>query len=278
VLPSIGTLDQNSISQAQTVNFPTRSGTQLSAFLYPPQNGQYKGPRGEAPPLLIRVHGGPTAACSIQYSQQTQFWTTRGFAVLDVDYTGSTGYGRTQREALRGGWGVADVNDCIDAAQFAAQAGHADPRRLLITGGSSGGYTVLCALAFHPGAFAAGASYYGIADVAMLAATTHKFEAGYDAFLLGTADVNDPVYMERSPISAAGQITDPLIVFQGNEDAVVPPSQARLIIDALNAGGVRCEAYFFDNEGHGFRDAKNIAKAMESELAFYRSVLGIGTI
>jgi dipeptidyl aminopeptidase/acylaminoacyl peptidase len=263
------------ISQAETITFTTRSGAELCAFLYPPGNADCDAPPDQLPPLLVRAHGGPTVGCTVAYSRTTQFWTTRGFAVLDVDYTGSAGYGRERREALRGQWGLADVCDCIDAARFVAQSGRADAGRLLITGGSAGGYDVLCALAFHPGVFAAGASYYGVADVAMLAESTHKFEAGYDAFLMGTGDRSDPVYRERSPISAADRITDPLIVFQGNDDAVVPPVQARLIIDALGSRGIRCDAHFFDHEGHGFRDAANIAAALDAELAFYRSVLGI---
>jgi len=261
-------------SIAQTVRFPTRLGGSLVAFLYQPLNAQCDA-EGESPPLLVRVHGGPTGQCVVDYSRNTQFWTTRGFAVLDVDYTGSSGYGRAQREALYGQWGIADVCDCIDAAQFVAKSGRADARRLLITGGSAGGYTVLCALAFHPGTFAAGASYYGVADLGLLEKTTHKFESGYDRFLVGATDSDDPIFRERSPISAVDRITDPLIVFQGNEDAVVPPSQAHAIVDALRSRGARCEAHFFDNEGHGFNDADNIAEALEAELAFYCSVLGI---
>jgi dipeptidyl aminopeptidase/acylaminoacyl peptidase len=274
VVSSAGPPDAAWHSIARTLRFTNRTGDSLTAFLYAPKNSDCDSD-GELPPLLVRVHGGPTGQWAVDYSRQTQFWTTRGFAVLDVDYTGSSGYGRAQRQALRGRWGVADVCDCIDAAQAVARSGQADAQRLLITGGSSGGFTVLCALAFHPGTFAAAASYYGVADMRMLAESTHKFEAGYDAFLFGTLNHDDPVYRERSPLLAVDRITDPLIVFQGNDDAVVPPSQAHAIVDALKSRGARCEAYFFDNEGHGFNDAGNIAKALEAELAFYRSVLRI---
>ena len=264
-----------SISKPQALDVSTRGGVSIAAYLYRPCNPNTAAPDGELPPLLVRAHGGPTGDVGTAFSLATQYWTSRGFAVLDVDYTGSTGYGREQRMGLSKRWGEVDVTDCIDAAAAAVAQGEADPKRLLVTGGSAGGFVVLTALARHPDAFAAGASYYGIADLALMQATTHKFEVGYNEFLLGSTDPDAPVYAERSPISYVAQISKPLIVFQGLEDAVVPPSQAEAMVAALRSREIPCAAYYFAHEGHGFRDPENVITALRAELQFYRHVLEI---
>ncbi len=249
------------------------SGPQAHALYYPPANPLFDGPPDELPPLMVLAHGGPTAAARRQLQLSILYWTSRGFGVVDVDYRGSTGYGRRYRQGLHGQWGVADVQDCVNAARHLAARGDADPQRLLIRGSSAGGFTVLAALAFHD-AFAAGASRYGIADLEVLAADTHKFESRYLDTLVGPWPETRARYEARSPIHHLEGFGAPLIVLQGQQDEIVPPSQAEMIVAALETRGVDVAYVSFDNEQHGFRRAENIITALESELAFFAAVLG----
>ena len=218
-------------------------------------------------------HGGPTGATGDTLSPSIQFWTSRGFAVLDVDYRGSTGYGRAYRERLYGEWGVVDVEDCVAGALHLAETGRADPARLAIRGGSAGGYTTLAALTFHD-AFRAGASYYGICDLEVLAADTHKFEARYLDRLIGEWPADRDVYRARSPLHHASRLGCPIIFFQGLDDRVVPPNQAELMADALDRQGLPVACLMFEGEGHGFRKAETMRRCLEAELAFYGRVFG----
>ncbi|MGY1750613.1 dipeptidyl-peptidase 5 [Modestobacter sp. SYSU DS0511] len=271
-------LDPAWFSRPDHVTFPTEdrgSGVaEAHALLYPPTNPQVEGPDGELPPLLVLVHGGPTAAASPVLSLAVQYWTSRGFAVADVDYRGSTGYGRRYREALRGRWGVADLDDVVACARFLSGQGRVDPARMAIRGGSAGGYTTLAALTFRPGVFAAGASHYGVADLAALAADTHSFESRYLDGLIAPWPAGTDVYAARSPIHATDALDTPLAVFQGDEDAVVPPAQAELMVAALREKGVPHAYVLFAGEQHGFRKADNIRAALDGELSFYAQVLG----
>ena len=260
-------------SVPEAVDFPTPGGIDAHALLYPPTNPDVVGPEDEAPPLLVMIHGGPTSAARPMLRLSTQYWTSRGFMVVDVNYRGSTGYGRAYRDLLQGQWGVADVEDCVAVAEHLAGAGRIDPARCCITGGSAGGFTTLAALAFHD-AFAAGASHYGVADLALLAQDTHKFEARYLDGLVGPWPEAADVYEARSPIHHLEGITVPLAVFQGLDDAVVPPNQAELVVDGLRSRGVPVAYVAFEGEGHGFRQAANIRAAMDGELSFYAQVLG----
>jgi dipeptidyl aminopeptidase/acylaminoacyl peptidase len=223
--------------------------------------------------LLVLSHGGPTSAARPVLDLVKQFWTSRGFALVDVNYGGSTGYGRPYRERLQGRWGIVDVEDCVAAATFLAAEGVVDPDRLAIRGGSAGGYTTLCALAFAD-TFSAGASHYGVADCEALARDTHKFESRYLDGLIGPYPEAVDVYRERSPIHHVEGFDQPLIVFQGLEDEVVPPSQSEAIVAALRSKGVPCAYVSFPGEQHGFRQAANIVRALEAELWFYGQVFG----
>ena len=243
------------------------------AFYYPPRNPDFSDAEGR-PPLLVKSHGGPTAATSNALDLQIQYWTSRGFAVVDVNYAGSTGYGREYRDALRGAWGVRDVEDCTSAALALAERGEADRSHLLIRGGSAGGYTTLAALAFTD-VFCAGASLYGIGDLEALARDTHKFEAHYLDSMVGPYPEARPLYVERSPLHHAQALSCPVIFFQGSEDKVVPPNQSEAMVEALRAKGVRTEYVLYEGEGHGFRRAENIIDVLERELAFYLAVLGL---
>ncbi|MGB7290394.1 MAG: prolyl oligopeptidase family serine peptidase, partial [Candidatus Macondimonas sp.] len=226
---------------------------------------------GTLPPLMVRGHGGPTSRAVTALEPRIQFWTSRGFAVLDVDYRGSTGYGQAYRQALDGRWGEADVTDCVAGARHLASTGHVDGARCVISGSSAGGYTVLCALAFHR-LFAAGACYYGIGDLAALAQDTHKFEAHYLDSRVGPWPAAAAVYQARSPRWHARQITAPVIFFQGLEDRVVPPAQCRDMVQALREKGIDTECHEFPGEGHGFRRAETIAACLTAEVAFYASL------
>ncbi|HZP13963.1 MAG TPA: S9 family peptidase [Nevskiaceae bacterium] len=270
--PSGRLLDAADVSIAESIRFPSR-GRSVHAFYYAPKNHAHRAPEGEKPPLIVISHGGPTSAAVDSLNPKVQFWTTRGFAVVDVNYGGSTGFGRAYRDALNGQWGIVDVDDCIAAAQSLVAQGKADPRRLIIRGGSAGGYTTLAALAFHD-VFKAGASHYGVSDVEALAVDTHKFESRYLDQLIGPYPATRDVYRARSPIHAAGRIRAPLILFQGLEDKVVPPSQSQKMADALRANGVPVAYLAFEGEQHGFRKAENIVRSLEAELAFYGAVLG----
>ncbi len=266
------TLDPAYVSVPEAVDFPVTGGTS-HAFLYRPVNPDHAPAEGERPPLIVLGHGGPTSHTTAILNLSVQFWTTRGFAVVDVNYRGSTGYGRAYRDALKGAWGIADVEDLVAAARYLADRGEVDPDRAVIRGGSAGGYAVLCALAFHD-VFAAGANYYGVADLEALARDTHKFEARYLDRLVGPYPERADVYRQRSPLHHAGGIRSPLITFQGMEDEVVPPSQSEAIVAALRDNGVPHAYIAFEGEQHGFRSAETIARALEAELAFYGRVLG----
>jgi dipeptidyl aminopeptidase/acylaminoacyl peptidase len=259
------------VSEAEAIEFPTSGGLTAHGFFYAPHNPDFVAPRGELPPLLVFSHGGPTSSAATSLNPSIQFWTSRGFAVVDVDYGGSTGYGRAYRNRLRGQWGVVDTQDCIHAARYLAERGLVDGRRLAIRGGSAGGYTTLCALTFHD-VFAAGASYYGVADAEALARDTHKFESRYLDLLIGPYPAARELYRERSPIHHVDRLSCPLLVLQGLEDAVVPPAQAELMVEALAKRGLPHAYLPFPGEQHGFRQAPNIRRALEAELLFYAYV------
>jgi dipeptidyl aminopeptidase/acylaminoacyl peptidase len=243
-------------------------------LFYTPANPGRTGPDGELPPLLVVIHGGPTGTALPSLSVGLQYWTSRGFAVIDVNYGGSTGFGRTYRDLLKGAWGVVDVADCIAAARWLAEQGRVDPARLAIRGQSAGGYTTLVALARDDTPFAAGADHFGVADLEALAAETHKFESRYLDGLIGPYPQRRDVYVERSPIHHVEKLTRPLIVLQGRQDQVVPPNQAKMIVDALRARKVPVAYLLFDGEQHGFRRAENIRRALDAELSFYAQVFG----
>jgi dipeptidyl aminopeptidase/acylaminoacyl peptidase len=257
----------------RAVEFPTEGGLIAHAFYYPPTNPGFTGPEGERPPLIVEIHGGPTSHRPPAMRRAVLFWTSRGFGVIDVNYGGSTGYGRAYRERLRGGWGVVDTADCIAAARYLADSGESDGDRLLIHGGSAGGYTTLCALVFHR-TFAAGASYYGVADAETLARETHKFESHYLDRLIGPYPAAAETYRERSPIHFVDRLRAPVILFQGLEDEVVPPSQAEQMVAALRASGVPHAYLPFEGEQHGFRRSGTIVRCLEAELYFYGRILG----
>ena len=267
-------LDPNLIARAEHIAFPSTDGRQAFALYYPPTNPACAAPEGELPPLVVRSHGGPTGRASPALNLQIQFWTSRGFAVVDVDYAGSTGYGRAYRSLLDGKWGLLDVEDCIAAARHLAQAGRADPERLAIRGGSAGGYTTLCALTFHD-CFKAGASWYGIGDLEALLRDTHKFESRYLDRLVGPWPDAADTYRARSPIHHADGLNCPVIFLQGLDDKVVPPNQAEAMVDALRRRGLAVAYLPFPGEGHGFRAAEAIQRALLAEHAFFCRVFGI---
>jgi dipeptidyl aminopeptidase/acylaminoacyl peptidase len=261
-------------SVPESIDFPTSGGRTAHALFYPPTNPDVAPPTGELPPLLVLIHGGPTAAARAMLQLETQYWTSRGYAVVDVNYGGSTGYGRAYRNQLRGSWGVVDLDDCEAAARWLGEQGRVDPARLCIRGGSAGGYTTLAALAFRD-TFAAGASHYGVADLEALATETHKFESRYLDGLIGPYPQRRDLYEARSPIHHVDGFDRPLIVLQGLEDEVVPPNQAEMIVDALRAKKVPVAYVTFEGEQHGFRQAANIRRALDAELSFYAQVFGI---
>ena len=267
------TLDEGYLSRPQAIEFPTEQGRTAHALFYPACNQDYSAPSDERPPLLVKSHGGPTAAAGSTLSLGIQYWTSRGVAVLDVNYGGSTGYGRSYRQRLNGQWGIVDVDDCVNGARYLVQRGEVDGKRLAITGGSAGGYTTLCALTFRD-VFGAGASHYGISDLEVLARDTHKFESRYLDSIVGPYPEQQAVYQERSPIHFTDRLSCPLIVFQGLEDKVVPPNQAELIVTALRAKGLPVAYVPFEGEQHGFRRAENIKRALDGELYFYSRIFG----
>ena len=260
------------LSIARPVSFASTGGQIVHGFHYSPHNPEFAAPAGEKPPMMIRLHGGPTSAAGNALSLSAQFWTSRGFAVLDLNYGGSTGYGRAYRERLNGQWGVVDVDDTVAAARHAAALGLADPKRIVVKGGSAGGYTVLCCLAFRDD-FAAGASYYGISDLKGLARDTHKFESRYHETLIGPWPSERSTYEGRSPLGAADRVTAPTIFFQGSDDPVVPKNQTEAMVDALRGRGIPVAYYLFEGESHGFRDGANVRRALDGELAFYCTML-----
>lgn len=261
-------LDRGYLSQPEPITYPTGRGAVAHAYYYPPVNEAYQGLDGEKPPLLVFTHGGPTGASFPVLQPGLQYWTSRGFAVVDVNYRGSTGYGRAYRNALRGQWGVYDVEDTAAAAQHLARLGRVDPARLAIRGGSAGGYTTLAATTFTR-VFHAGASHFGVSDCGALARETHKFESHYLDRLIGRWPEEEAVYRQRSPLYHLDQATTPLIFFQGLDDKVVPPNQAEMMVEALRRKGVPVAYLEFPGEGHGFRRSENIRRAQEAEYAFY---------
>jgi dipeptidyl aminopeptidase/acylaminoacyl peptidase len=269
--------DATFVSRGEVIAFKNSKKQRVFAIHYPPRNARFRAPAGSKPPALILAHGGPTSMADASFKPRVQFYTSRGFAVVDVNYGGSTGFGRAYRERLDGQWGVADVDDCAAAARHLAASGLADADRIAIAGGSAGGYTTLMALATTK-VFAAGASHYGISDLGLLLAHTHKFESGYLHRLLGTtASKWKGVFDARSPLTLIEGITAPVILFQGLDDKVVPPEQSQLIVARLQARGIEVAYHAFAGEGHGFRRAETIIAVLEAELAFLQRVMRIGT-
>ncbi len=265
--------DPRYLSAGRPIDFPSAAGRRAFAFFYPPKNDDEQAPPDAKPPLIVKSHGGPTSAAEHAYDTGVQYWTSRGFAVVDVNYGGSTGHGRAYRESLRDRWGIVDVEDCAAAAEELAARGEVDEAKLVIRGGSAGGYTTLAALAFRD-TFAAGASHYGVADLAALARDTHKFESRYLDRLVGPYPERSDLYDQRSPLNARDGFSCPVIFFQGSEDRIVPPNQAESMVEALRAKGVPVAYLLFEGEQHGFRQAANIVRALEAELSFYGQVLG----
>ncbi len=260
------------VSVAEPIRFPVAEGV-AHAWWYPPASSRFQAPAAERPPLIVISHGGPTAMSSSAFSPRVQWWTSRGFAVVDVNYGGSTGFGRAYRQRLDGAWGVVDVADCIAAVRFLVQAGRVDPDRVAIRGGSAGGFTTLMALTSSD-VFRAGASHYGVADLRLLAGDTHKFESRYLDRLVGPLPAAEDTYKARSPLERVGHLACPVIFFQGLEDKVVPPGQARTMVEAMRGRGIRTALYEFADEGHGFRQADTMRRVLELELDFYGQVFG----
>jgi dipeptidyl aminopeptidase/acylaminoacyl peptidase len=267
-------LDAGDVSVPEAIDFATGAGATAHAFYYPPRNRHHAAPPDERPPLIAISHGGPTTATSATLDLRIQFWTNRGFAVVDVNYGGSSGYGRSYRERLTGQWGVVDVDDMVSAVRHLVIDGKADERRLVIRGGSAGGFTTLAALTFRPGVFTAGASYYGVSDIEVLARDTHKFESRYLDRLIGPYPETRDRYRARSPIHHVDRLACPLILFQGLEDKVVPPNQSEMMAAAARANGLPVAYLTFEGEQHGFRKAETIIRSLEAELYFYGSVFG----
>ena len=266
-------IDPGYISIPQAIEFPTEDDRTAHGLFYAPANQDYAAPAGEHPPLIVMSHGGPTSATSSRLNLQIQFFASRGFAVLDVNYGGSTGYGRAYRERLNDAWGIVDVDDCANGARYLAEQGRVDGHRLAIRGGSAGGYTTLAALTFRD-VFQAGASHYGVGDLEALATDTHKFESRYLDRLVGPYPERRDLYLERSPIHFTERLTVPLILFQGLEDPIVPPQQAETMFAAVRAKGLPVAYVPFEGEQHGFRRAENIKRALEGELYFYSRIFG----
>ncbi|HXH04408.1 MAG TPA: S9 family peptidase [Candidatus Competibacteraceae bacterium] len=266
-------LDPGYLARPQPISFASLEGETAHGFYYPPVNRDYRAAPDERPPLRVLSHGGPTSAASTALNLAIQYWTSRGFAVLDVNYGGSSGYGRAYRQRLDGRWGVVDVADCVHGARWLVAQGLADGERLIIRGGSAGGYTTLAALAFTD-TFRAGASYYGISDLELLARDTHKFESRYLERLVGPYPEAREVYRQRSPIHFAERLSCPVIFFQGLQDRIVPPNQAEGMVAALRARGIPVAYLSFTEEGHGFKRGDTIRRCLEGELYFYSRIFG----
>jgi dipeptidyl aminopeptidase/acylaminoacyl peptidase len=266
-------VDARYVSIPEPIYFPTEGGLHAHGFFYPPANPDFTGPEGTLPPLLVIAHGGPTSATHSGFRWSIQYWTSRGFAVVDVDYGGSSGYGRAYRQRLLGQWGITDVNDAINAARYLIQQGRVRERGLAVRGASAGGYLVLCALAFHD-FFEAGASYFGVGDLEALHRETHKFESHYLLRLVGKYPEEQALYRARSPIHFVEQMSSAMILFQGGEDKVVPPNQAESIYQAVRAKGLPVAHVLYEAEGHGFRRAENITHSLDAELYFYGKIFG----
>jgi dipeptidyl aminopeptidase/acylaminoacyl peptidase len=266
-------VDTGYLSEARAIEFPTAQGLTAHGYFYAPKNRDYAAPADDKPPLLVMSHGGPTSASSASLKYSIQYWTSRGIAVLDVNYGGSSGYGRAYRERSNGRWGIVDVDDCANGARYLAEHGEVDGNRLAIRGGSAGGYTTLCALTFR-NVFKAGASHYGISDLEALVKDTHKFESRYCDKLIGPYPGRRDLYFERSPIHFTEKLNCPMIIFQGLEDKVVPPNQAEKMVEAVRAKKLPIAYLTFEGEQHGFRKAENIKRVLEAELYFYSKVFG----
>ncbi|MGP0129346.1 MAG: S9 family peptidase [cyanobacterium endosymbiont of Rhopalodia musculus] len=266
-------IDAGHLSTPEMIVFPTENGLTSYAWYYPPNNKDHISFNGELPPLLVKSHGGPTACASSSLNLRIQYWTSRGFGYLDVNYGGSTGFGREYRQRLDGKWGIVDVDDCVNGAKYLAEHGLVDGDRLAISGGSAGGYTTLAALTFR-NTFKAGASYYGISDLEALAKDTHKFESRYLDRLIGKYPEEKAIYQERSPIYFTESLNCPVIFFQGLEDKVVPPSQAQMMVDAIKEKGLPVAYVPFEEEQHGFRRGENIKRALDGEFYFYSRIFG----
>ncbi|MBP6786470.1 MAG: S9 family peptidase [Candidatus Promineofilum sp.] len=270
---SAAPIDAGYIAPAQPIEFPTENGLTAYGYFYPPRNRDYAAPAGELPPLIVTSHGGPTSATTGDWDLGLQYWTSHGFAVLAVNYGGSTGYGRAYRQRLNDNWGIVDVEDCINGARYLAARGLVDGQRLIIRGGSAGGYTTLRAIT-HYDVFRAAASYFGVSDAEALAKDTHKFESRYTDSLIGPYPARKDIYIARSPIHVADQCSAALILFQGLEDEVVPPNQSEAMFTAARNKELPVAYIAFEGEGHGFRRAENIKRAIEAELYFYGRVFG----
>lgn len=266
-------IDTGYLSVPESIAFPTTGDKTAYAWFYPPQNKDYTAPENTLPPLVVKSHGGPTAATSPRFNLKIQYWTSRGFGFVDVNYGGSTGYGREYRQRLYKNWGIVDVDDCANVAQYLAKVGKVDGNRLAITGGSAGGYTTLAALTFRD-VFHAGASHYGVSDLEALAKETHKFESRYLDNLVGKYPQEKEVYQARSPIYHTEQLSCPVIFFQGLEDKVVPPNQAEKMVEAIKEKGLPVAYVPFEGEQHGFRRAENIKRALDGEFYFYSQMFG----
>lgn len=264
-------LDPQTLSKPELITFPSKKGRTAHAIYYPPRNKNFEAPAESKPPLLVMLHGGPTSQAPAIFDLKIQFWTSRGFAVVDVNYGGSTGYGRPYRDSLKKEWGVVDVEDCEAAAHFLIQQGKADPKRIAIRGGSAGGYTTLAALTFTK-TFTVGASYYGVTDLTALAQETHKFESRYTDTLLGPYPEAKAVYDARSPLFHVDKLRSPVIFFQGAEDLVVPVGQAQVMYDVLKKKNIETELIIYPEEQHGFRKSENIKDSLIRELAFYLKI------
>lgn len=272
--PKITEISIDFISVAEEIQFPTEDGSTGYAWFCKPKSVNFSGPEGEKPPLIVCAHGGPTSMSPPSFRKDFQFWTSRGYAVLDVNYGGSTGYGRTYRERLRGNWGLVDVSDCVLAVKSLVEKGIVDPRRVAIRGSSAGGYTTLAALAFTKNIFTAGASYYGVSDLELLAKETHKFESRYLDQLVGPYPAAVEIYKKRAPLEHIDQFSCPIIFFQGDEDKVVPPNQSELMHNLLKQKGIPTEYHLYKQEGHGFRRSETIQHALKSEHSFYARFFG----
>ena len=264
-------------STPESISYPTSGNRTAHAFYYSPVNPDVNMAAGVRPPLIVIGHGGPTSMATSTLKLATQFWTSRGFAVLDVNYGGSSGFGRAYRDALKGQWGVVDVDDCVAGARYLAARGLVDAERLIIRGSSAGGLTTLCALTFHD-VFKAGASYYGVSDLAGLDADSHKFESHYTDYLIAPQPEAQALYLLRSPSHHTAQLKRPMIFFQGLDDKVVPPPQSEIMVEALRASGVPVAYMTLEGEGHGFRKADSVVRTLEAELYFYQRVLALGPV
>ncbi|MGO4381381.1 dipeptidyl-peptidase 5 [Pseudoduganella sp. RAF53_2] len=268
-LPDVGYL-----AIPDSISYPSANGRTAHAFFYPPRNKDVQAPAGSKPPVIVISHGGPTGMAASTLKLATQYWTSRGFGVLDVNYGGSTGFGRAYRDALKGQWGIVDVEDCIAGARHLVASGLTDGERLIVRGGSAGGLTTLCALTFHD-VFKAGASYYGVSDLKGLDQDSHKFESHYNEYLIAPQPAAEALYAQRSPINHTQRLSRPMIFFQGLDDKVVPPQQSEMMVDALKQRGVPVAYVPLEGEGHGFRKAENIVRTLESELYFYQRIFGL---